>query len=142
MLQPLTLGQVDRPVAAATTPATRLILALAAVHGARAARIANLMLDDVDLGTRRLTVAGRARPLDDLILLLDWLEHRRRRWPTTAKLHLLSGDAFGAFILADVRAFRPASARRHCAPSAPRRGGCAPCVPRLDSCHRRSRTAW
>ncbi|MEU4097468.1 hypothetical protein [Streptomyces sp. NPDC026673] len=22
-------------------------------------------------------------------LLLDWLEHRRRRWPTTANLHLL-----------------------------------------------------
>lgn len=49
------------------------------------------MLDDVDLGNRRLTIAGRARPLDDLTLklLLDWLEHRRRRWPNTANLHLL-----------------------------------------------------
>ncbi|MFB0619431.1 hypothetical protein [Streptomyces sp. AGS-58] len=37
------------------------------------------MLDDVDLGNRRLTIAGRVRPLDDLTsrLLLDWLEHRR-----------------------------------------------------------------
>jgi hypothetical protein len=49
------------------------------------------MLDDVDLGNRRLTIAGRVRPLDDLTtqLLLDWLEHRHRRWPNTANLHLL-----------------------------------------------------
>ncbi|WP_426567368.1 hypothetical protein [Streptomyces canus] len=57
--------QVDRSVAAATTPATRLILALAAVHAARVAQIAALMLDE------------------------DWLEHRRNRWPNTANLHLL-----------------------------------------------------
>ncbi|WP_173456835.1 hypothetical protein [Streptomyces sp. NRRL S-31] len=44
------------------------------------------MLDDVDLGNRRLTIAGRVRPLDDLTvkLLLDWPEHRRGRWPNTA----------------------------------------------------------
>ncbi|AJC59818.1 MULTISPECIES: hypothetical protein [Streptomyces] len=49
------------------------------------------MLDDVDLGNRRLTIAGRARPLDDLTLkpLLDWWQHRRIRWPNTANLHLL-----------------------------------------------------
>ncbi|MCI3928300.1 tyrosine-type recombinase/integrase [Streptomyces sp. AN091965] len=90
VLQPLVPDQVDRCVAA-TTPATRLILALAAVHAARVAQIANLTLDDVDLGNRRLTIAGRVRPLDDLTrnLLLDWLEHRRRRWPNTANLHLL-----------------------------------------------------
>ncbi|MEV0489962.1 hypothetical protein [Streptomyces atratus] len=91
VLQPLVPEQVDRSVAAATTPATQLILALAAVHAARVAQIANLMLVDVDLGNRRLTIAGHARPLDDLILklLLDWLEHRRTRWPNTANLHLL-----------------------------------------------------
>ncbi|MFD8148433.1 hypothetical protein [Streptomyces sp. NPDC059708] len=91
VLQPLIPGQVDRSVAAATTPATRLILALAVVHAARVAQIATLMLDDVDLGNRRLTIAGRGRPLDDLTmqLLLDWLEHRHRRWPNTANLHLL-----------------------------------------------------
>ncbi|MFJ9034910.1 hypothetical protein ACIRQP_42250 [Streptomyces sp. NPDC102274] len=91
VLQPLVPVQVDRSVAAATTPATRLILALAAVHAARVAQIATLMLDDVDLGNRRLTIAGRVRPLDDLTLklLLDWLEHRRNRWPNTANLHLL-----------------------------------------------------
>ncbi|MFJ4634269.1 hypothetical protein ACIP69_01135 [Streptomyces hygroscopicus] len=91
VLQPLVLAQVGRSVAAATTPATRLILALAAVHAARVAQIGMLMLDDVDLGNRRLTIAGRVRPLDDLTLklLLDWLEHRRNRWPSTANLHLL-----------------------------------------------------
>ncbi|MFD0227989.1 hypothetical protein ACWGPD_06525 [Streptomyces hirsutus] len=49
-------------------------LTLAAVHAAR-----------------RLTIAGRIRPLDDLALklLLDWLGHRSRRWPNTGNLHLL-----------------------------------------------------
>ncbi|MGW3951094.1 hypothetical protein ACWEKM_09145 [Streptomyces sp. NPDC004752] len=49
------------------------------------------MLDGVDPGNRRLTIAGHVRPIDDLTLqlLLDWLEHRRRRWPNTANLHLL-----------------------------------------------------
>ncbi|MFB7270013.1 hypothetical protein [Streptomyces sp. NPDC056244] len=91
MLQPLVPAQVGRFAAAATTPATRLTLALAAVHAARVAQIGMLMLDDVNLGYRRLTIAGRVRPLDDLTLklLLDWLEHRRNRWPSTANLHLL-----------------------------------------------------
>ncbi|MFE5593079.1 hypothetical protein [Streptomyces sp. NPDC056549] len=49
------------------------------------------MLDNVDLGNRRLTIAGRARPLDDLTLklLTDWPDHRGCRWPSTANLHLL-----------------------------------------------------
>ncbi len=91
VLQPLVPEQVDRSVAAATTPATRLILALAAVHAARVAQIANFMLDDLDMGNGRLTIAGRVRPLDDLTLklLLEWLEHRRCRWPNTANPHLL-----------------------------------------------------
>ncbi|WP_267242263.1 hypothetical protein [Streptomyces sp. PR69] len=91
MLQPLLLEQVDRSVAAATTPAARLVPALAAVHAARVAQIAALVLDDVDLGNRRLTIAGRARLLDDLTLklLTDWPGRRRRRWPSTANLHLL-----------------------------------------------------
>jgi integrase len=91
VIQPLVPAQADRSVAAAITPAARLILALAAVHAARVAQIGALMLDDLDVGNRRLTVAGRVRPLDDLTLklLLDWLEHRRSRWPITANLHLL-----------------------------------------------------
>ncbi|MGI5479284.1 hypothetical protein [Streptomyces lavendofoliae] len=91
VLQPLLPEQVKCSVAAATTPAARLVLALAAVHAARVAQIAALMLDDVDLGNRRLTIAGRARPLDDLTLelMVEWLDYRRRRWPSTANLHLL-----------------------------------------------------
>lgn len=91
VLQPLLPEQVERSVTAAMTPAARLVLALAAVHAARVAQIAALVLDDVDPGNRRLTIAGRARPLDDLTLklLTDWLDHRRRRWPNTANLHLL-----------------------------------------------------
>ncbi|WP_435057062.1 hypothetical protein [Streptomyces sp. bgisy060] len=49
------------------------------------------MLEDFDIGNRWLAIAGRVRPLDDLTPkpLLDWLEHRRTRWPNTANLHLL-----------------------------------------------------
>ncbi|WP_232792318.1 hypothetical protein [Actinacidiphila yeochonensis] len=91
VLQPLVPEPVDRAVAAARTPATRLILAFAAVHAARVAQIGTLMLNGVDIGNRRLTIAGRVHPLDDLTLklLLDWLENRRTRWPNTANLHLL-----------------------------------------------------
>ncbi|MFF9477004.1 hypothetical protein ACF1E9_30880 [Streptomyces roseolus] len=61
------------------------------------AQIAALVLDDVDLGNRRLTIAGRVRPLDDLTLklLTDWLDYRRRRWPSTANLHLLINSQTG-----------------------------------------------
>ncbi|WP_051939809.1 hypothetical protein [Phaeacidiphilus oryzae] len=49
------------------------------------------MLHDVDLGNRRLAVAGRARPLDDLTLklMVEWLHYRCRRWLSTASPHLL-----------------------------------------------------
>ncbi|MFI6104261.1 hypothetical protein [Streptomyces sp. NPDC051310] len=70
VLQPLLPEQVERSVAAALTPAARLVLALAAVHAARIAHIVALVLEDVDLGNRRLTIAGRARLLDDLTLEL------------------------------------------------------------------------
>ncbi|MFJ8164923.1 hypothetical protein ACIRBY_28920 [Streptomyces sp. NPDC096136] len=52
---------------------------------------ASLAEHDLDIGNRRLTLAGRIRPLDDLTLKLqlDWLEHRRNRWPNTANLRLL-----------------------------------------------------
>ena len=56
---------MDRSVAAVTTPAARLILVLAAVHAARVAQIATLVLDDVNRGNSRPTIAWRARPLDD-----------------------------------------------------------------------------
>ena len=61
------------------------------MHAARPRTIRELHLGDVDLGNRRLVIAGTARPLDDLTrsLLLAWLQHRGRRWPGTANPHLI-----------------------------------------------------
>jgi hypothetical protein len=91
VLQRLPPDDVDQAVAAATTPATRLVVALAAIHAARPAAIRALLLDDVELGDHRITVAGRTRPLDDLThhLVIAWLEERHQRWPNTANPHLL-----------------------------------------------------
>ena len=89
--QPLTAGQITSAVQAATTPQARLCVALASIHAARPGQIRALQLDDADLGNRRITIAGRTRPLDDLTrrLLTEWLDHRRARWPHTANRHLL-----------------------------------------------------
>ena len=78
-------------MSAATTPASRLALVLAAVHAARPKAIRELCLDDVELGNRRLIIGGRVRPLDDLTrqVLLDWLGYRRTRWPNTANPHVI-----------------------------------------------------
>ncbi|WP_427019206.1 hypothetical protein ACQCSX_20905 (plasmid) [Pseudarthrobacter sp. P1] len=91
VIQPLQPADVDHAVAAAQTPAARLVLALAAVHAARVGAILDIRLDDIDLGNRRLIIAGRARPLDELThrVLLAWLHYRRNRWPNTANPYLL-----------------------------------------------------
>jgi hypothetical protein len=91
LLQPLQPGDISQATAAATTPAARLTLALAAVHAARPKTIRELHLADIDIGNRRAVIAGRARPLDDLTrhLLLAWLACRRQRWPGTANPHLI-----------------------------------------------------
>ena len=49
-----------------------------AAGAARPETTRELHLDDIDLGHRRLVIAGRARPLDDLTrsLLLTWLANR------------------------------------------------------------------
>lgn len=91
LAQPLAPDDVDQAVQAATTPAARLALMLAAVHAARPGAIRALLLEDADLGNRRLTIAGRPRPIDDFThqILLEWLEFRRTRWPDTTNPHLL-----------------------------------------------------
>ncbi|MDP8961945.1 MAG: hypothetical protein M3N32_10065 [Actinomycetota bacterium] len=91
LILPLPPEQIAEAVDAAATPAARLALALAAVHAARPKAIRELQLDDVDLGNRRLIIAGQLRPLDDLTrhVLLAWLIYRRRRWPNTANPHLI-----------------------------------------------------
>jgi integrase len=89
--QPLQPEEITRTVQAATTPRARLAVALAAVHAARPGAIRAMQLGDVDLANRRLTIAGRSRPLDELTyqVLVAWLDDRRRRWPDTANPHLL-----------------------------------------------------
>ena len=91
LIQPLQPAEIHQATSAAVTPAARLAVALAAVHAARPKTIRELHLGDADLGNRRLVIAGRARPLDDLTrnLLLAWLQHRGRRWPGTANPYLI-----------------------------------------------------
>jgi hypothetical protein len=42
-------------------------------------------------GNRRLTIAGRTRPIDELThqILLEWLNHRRARLPCNVNPHLI-----------------------------------------------------
>jgi integrase len=88
---PLDQATTATVTGAATTPALRLIVALAAIHAARPASIRRLVLEDVDHGDQRITIDGHQRPLGDFThrILLDWLEERRARWPHTANRHLL-----------------------------------------------------
>lgn len=89
--QPLDQDDVDHAVDIAKTPVARLVLVLAAVHAARTSAMTALRLEDVDLGNRRLTIAGRVRPIDELThqILREWLDHRGTRWPNTANPHLI-----------------------------------------------------
>jgi hypothetical protein len=91
VVQPLQPAEVRAALTAAVTPSARLALALAAIHAARPKAIRELLLDDVDLGNRRLIIAGHARPLDKFThrVILDWLDYRRSRWPNTANLHMI-----------------------------------------------------
>ena len=91
MILPLGPRQIEAAAEAAVTPAARLALALAAVHAARPEAIRHLALGDLDLGNRRITLAGQSRPLDDLTrrLILTWLDCRRARWPHTASPYLI-----------------------------------------------------
>jgi integrase len=89
--QPLLPEELARTVDTVATPQARVFVVLAGVHAARAGAIRAMTLDDVDLANRRLTIAGRSRPLDDLTyrVLSEWLNYRRQRWPHTANPHLL-----------------------------------------------------
>jgi integrase len=81
VIQPLSQDEVDKAAEAAATPAARLVMVLAAMHAARVKAIREILLDDVDLGNRRIVIGGR--------VLLEWLAHRSARWPSTANPHLL-----------------------------------------------------
>jgi hypothetical protein len=95
---PLTEAQVAAIERAAVTPAQRLVVALIAVHAARPATIRHLLVDDIDLATRRIALAGRAHRLVQLLhtVLVEWLYERHRRWPHTPNRHLLVSNATAA----------------------------------------------
>jgi integrase len=84
-LLPMTEAEIRAVEQAATSPAQRLIVALAAVHAARWAAIRDLILDDLDLPNRRITIAGHPQRLGELTyrVLRAWLGHRRATWPRT-----------------------------------------------------------
>lgn len=82
---------------ACTTPAHRLVLALAAIHAARPIALRRLRLDDIDRPSRRITINGHTRPLDDVAatLLEQHLAERQRRWPHTLNPHLFLSEQTG-----------------------------------------------
>lgn len=90
-LLPMTDTQIADVAHIAVTPAQRLVVALAAVHAARAGAIRELTLDDVDLAGRRITLAGHPQRLGEFVhgALVDWLQHRQRTWPHTPNRHVL-----------------------------------------------------
>ena len=75
---PLTAEEIRAAGQAAVTPARRLAIALAAVHAARAKAIRELTFDDIDLPSRRITIAGHRQRLGELTrdALMGWLEYR------------------------------------------------------------------
>ncbi|WP_217238994.1 hypothetical protein [Streptomyces sp. AC555_RSS877] len=76
-------------------PATRLVLALVALHATSGTDLRNLDLSDVLLTRRQLLIRrphGRhVVHLDDTTaaLLHAWLRYRHQRWPRTVNSHLL-----------------------------------------------------
>ena len=90
-LLPMTDAEIRAVEQVATSPAQRLIVALAAVHAARWAAIRDLTLDDLDLPNRRITIGGHRQRLGELTYraLRAWLGHRRATWPRTPNRHVL-----------------------------------------------------
>lgn len=88
---PLDQTAIAEAKARATTPATRVIVALAAVHALTQKAIRHVQLDAIDLANRRIVIDSQARPLDDFTYeaLAEWLQERRQRWPNTANPYLL-----------------------------------------------------
>jgi integrase len=94
---PLPAETLTRAARACTTPAHRLVLALAAIHAARPFAIRRMRLNDIDRQRRRITINGHTRPLDDVTatLLDHHLAERQRRWPHTLNPHLFLSEQTG-----------------------------------------------
>jgi hypothetical protein len=69
----------------------RLVVLLAGVHALTRSDMLGLRLDDIDLDAAVMTVRGRRRPLDRLLIdtIVAWLAERQQRWPASANPHLL-----------------------------------------------------
>jgi integrase len=90
-LLPMTDAQIAAVAHTAVTPAQRLVVALVAVHAARATAIRELTLDDVDLAGRHITLAGHPQRLGEFVhgALREWLQQRQATWPHTPNRHVL-----------------------------------------------------
>jgi integrase len=90
-LRPISDEDLVAVAEAARDPTRRLLFLLAALHAARSAHIRRLLLTDIDLERLTITIGGHARPVDRLTYaaIMDYLEHRRGRWPLCANPHLL-----------------------------------------------------
>jgi integrase len=88
---PMTAEQIRAVQQAAATSAQRLAITLAAVHAARPGAVRELTLEDIDLRSRRISIAGHSQPLGELTrhALLAWLDYRHATWPDTANRHVL-----------------------------------------------------
>jgi integrase len=88
---PMTAEEIRAAGQATVTPAQRLAIALAAVHATRPKAIRELTLDDIDLPSRRIIIAGHRQRLGELTrnALPAWLGYRRVTWPDTANRHVL-----------------------------------------------------
>jgi len=110
LMVPIDNNAYKTAVAAAITPDQRVMLALTVVHAARRPAIRNLVLDDIDLPNRHITIGGHTRPLDELTTrtIVEHLAHRRRRPPPPRRRvrHLRDGRHA-------LRRIRPSPPRQH-----------------------------
>ena len=67
---------------------------IALLYAARPESIRNLLLDDLDLPNRRITLAGHTQRLGELTYrtLQAWLDQRRATWPHTPNRHVLISE--------------------------------------------------
>jgi integrase len=93
-LLPVTDDEIRAVEQAITLPGQRLIIALAAVHAARWQAIRALTLDDLDLPSRRITIAGHPRRPGGLSrqALRAWRDYRRATWPHAPSRHVLISE--------------------------------------------------
>lgn len=84
-------------------------------HAARPAAIRQLLLDDLDLPNRRITIAGHTQRLGDLThrALRAWLEQRRTAWPHPPNRHVLISQATVLGVEASSKGYLQFHLQRH-----------------------------